>query len=119
MKPVLNLVFLISLMLAVAACSSEQPVSIPAATEAPMLTATVAATQPPAPTATATATKTTMAVATQAPTTVSPIKAVPFDMGESFLAQPWVAAEKLRNMPIRLNGLIAAPPTARTCQSPL
>jgi len=111
MKPVLNLVFLISLMLAVAACGGEQPVSIPAVTDAPMLTATAAATQPPAPAATAT--KTTMAVATQAPTTVSPIKAVPFDMGESLLAQPWVAAEKFRDMPIRLNGLIAAPPTGK------
>ncbi len=111
MKPVLNLVFLICLMLAVAACSSEQPVSIPAATEAPILTATVAATQPPAPAATVT--ETTISVATPTPAAVSPIKAVPFDMGESFLAQPWVAAEKLRNMPIRLTGLIAAPPTGK------
>ena len=50
----------------------------------------------------------TAAASTQAPTTVT---AVPFDLGESILAQPWISQEKARNLPIRLSGLIAAPPT--------
>jgi len=119
MKTVLYFVSLIPLMLAVTACGGEQPVSMPTATEAP----TVAATQPPAPTVAAiqpptpavTATRAPTAAVTQppAPTAISGIKAVRFDLGESLLAQPWVAAEKFRNLPIRLNGLIAAPPTGK------
>lgn len=48
---------------------------------------------------------------TQAPAAVSNIKAVPFDLGESMIAQPWASLEEFRNMPNRLKGLIAVPPT--------
>ena len=41
----------------------------------------------------------------------SQFAAVPFDLGEAVVAQDWVANEKFRNLPVRLNGLIAAPPT--------
>ena len=39
----------------------------------------------------------------------SQFAAVPFDLGEAVLAQDWVTNEKLRDLPVRLNGLIAAP----------
>ena len=48
---------------------------------------------------------------TQTPTPTTKIKAVPFDLGESMIAQPWASLEEFRNMPVRLNGLIAVPPT--------
>ncbi|MCB0201717.1 MAG: hypothetical protein KDI03_16755 [Anaerolineae bacterium] len=37
------------------------------------------------------------------------VTAVPFDLGETNLEQTWVANENLRNMPVRLEGMIAAP----------
>ena len=40
-----------------------------------------------------------------------PVSAVPFDLGEAVLAEDWVVNEKLRDLPVRLTGLIAAPPT--------
>ena len=55
--------------------------------------------------------ETLTAKGTQAPTPTTKIKAVPFDLGNSMIAQPWASLEEFRNMPVRLNGLIAVPPT--------
>jgi heat shock protein HslJ len=41
----------------------------------------------------------------------SRVAAVPFDLGDAILSQTDDIRENLRDMPIRLNGLIAAPPT--------
>jgi len=41
------------------------------------------------------------------------IKAVPFDLGQSVITQTWVSSEKLRDLPVELNGLIAVPPTGQ------
>ena len=48
---------------------------------------------------------------TNTPAANGNIKAVPFDLGDSMIAQPWASLEEFRNMPVRLNGLIAVPPT--------
>lgn len=37
--------------------------------------------------------------------------AQPLDLGEAVLRQDWVSNEEFKNLPVRLNGLIAAPPT--------
>jgi len=48
---------------------------------------------------------------TQTPAPTTEKKAVPFDLGDSMIAQPWASLEEFRNMPVQLNGLIAVPPT--------
>jgi heat shock protein HslJ len=37
--------------------------------------------------------------------------AVPFDLGDAVVVQDWVSIDSMRNLPVRLNGMIAIPPT--------
>ena len=91
---------LAALLLALLALSSC--VAAPTPVAAPVTTATVESTAAPqeAPTAAPTA----------APA-VAEISAVPFDLGDAVLMQDQTVPERLREMPVRLTGMIAAPPT--------
>ncbi len=51
---------------------------------------------------------------TNTPAANGNIKAVPFDLGESLITQSWASLEEFSNMPVRLNGLIAVPPTGES-----
>ena len=48
-----------------------------------------------------------------APIAGGSVAAVPFDLGDAVLVQTGAVNESMREMPIRLNGLIAAPPTGK------
>ncbi len=89
-------------ILLLASCSGQLTVSPAAPTTAPTA----------APNLVPTVMRVTPPTAPAAQPTIAPaIKAVPFDMGDGEIDQPHVAVERLRQMPIRLEGLIAAPPT--------
>jgi len=83
------------LLLTLTACSSG-----------PQNIAPTATVEPPAATATA-------ITPTQPVTTTAQIKAAPFDLGQSVVVQSWATSEKLRDLPVELNGLIAVPSTGQ------